>query len=57
MPTVTSVVSGFNPSNCGGLVPPSGSPVCGSVMCLVSALPQLTSVKLDTPRSSATTDG
>ena len=57
MPTVTSVVSGFNPSNCGGLVPPSGSPVCGSVMCLVSALLQLTSVKLDTPRSSATTDG
>ena len=57
IPTVTSVASARSPSNCGGFVPPSGSPVCGWVMCLVCALPQLTSMNVSTLNSCATSDG
>jgi hypothetical protein len=57
MPTVTSVASARSPLNCGGLVPPSGRSVCGSVMCFVWALPQLTSTNVVTLNASDTSDG
>ena len=57
MPTVTSVVSARSALNCGGLVPPAGRPVCGWVMCLVWALPQLTSVNVAVPSAGGVSDG
>ena len=57
MPTVTSVASARRPLNCGGFVPPAGRSVCGSVMCFVSALPQLTSTNVATFSAPATSDG
>ena len=57
MPTVTSVVSRRSPLNWGGLVPPAGRSVWGWVMCLVWALPQLTSVNVAVRSAGAVSDG
>ena len=57
MPTVTSVASARSPLNRGGPVPPSGRSGCGSVMCFVCALPQLTSTNVSAASAAATSDG
>ena len=57
MPTVTRVVRFVSRSNCGGLVPPSGRPVCGCRKSLVVAEPHDASRKVLTPSALATSFG
>ena len=55
IPSVTRSVSGVSASNCGAAVP-SGV-LCGCVMLVVSAPPQLTSVKWRTRSAAASIFG
>jgi hypothetical protein len=57
MPTVTRSVVLVSRSNCGGLVPPAGSPVWGLVKSSVVAEPHEASRNVFTPIAAATIFG